>query len=261
MSLGMSSLTVATSLLGSGTADSTAFLRGDSTWSNTIAARSDTLAAFTVNASSGAAAAGMVVNVTNAVTDALQLNGVNGTIGPDVDFLLGGAAKGFIGLSSKANEGFAGAASGDMYLRTQGGRFVITLSSIGANPVDIYATGTFTGTLTGCTTTVTGTMTYSVACGVVTIFSPTGMTGTSNANTLTMTGLPAAIQPVSTQVYLCSVEDNGVNVPAFAQVSAGGTIAFVRQTVSGANVIFTASAFTTTGVKGLNATSFTYSLK
>jgi hypothetical protein len=57
--------------------------------------------------------------------------------------------------------------------------------------------GTFTGTLTGYASGPTGTVSYKVMSGIVTLWVVLDVTGTSNANTLTMTGLPTVVRPGS----------------------------------------------------------------
>ncbi|MEO7778514.1 MAG: hypothetical protein ABIY63_13360 [Fibrobacteria bacterium] len=59
---------------------------------------------------------------------------------------------------------------------------------------ELYEEGSFTAALTGCTTSPTGTATYFRDGKKVTLILP-GLTGTSNANTLTYTGLPAFLAP------------------------------------------------------------------
>lgn len=227
----------------------------------TITTPTTAVTALTVNAASGAAPSGITVNVFNTSTDALILNGITGTIGPDINFELSGTPKAFIGVASKANEGFLGAVAGDTYLRTQGGRLVGTIDG-NATTFDIYATGTFTGTLTGMTATITGTMTWVKTGNIVCVYSPTSMTGISNAVTMTMTGVPAAIQPAATQLVACSIEDNANNAPGMVQLSSGsGTWTFYRSVVSGTVVNYISNLFTNAGTKGLNGISFAYSLR
>jgi hypothetical protein len=129
------------------------------------------------------------------------------------------------------------------------------------NNLAAFQTGTFTGTLTGCTTAVTGTMTWTRSFNIVTVYSPLGMTGTSNAATFTMTGLPAAIQPAAEQLCACSIENNGSNSAGYAEVSGSGTVTFAIGLVSGTLILYSSGSFTASGVKGLNATSFTYSMQ
>lgn len=130
------------------------------------------------------------------------------------------------------------------------------------NGVNIIQTGTFTGTLTGMTGTTTGTVSYRLTGGMVTLAFPAGMTGTSNSNALTMTGLPSILQPASlTQTVTCLVENGGSNSAGAATATAGsGTITFGVAIVSGSFVLLSSGSFTTSGAKGLNGTTFTYSL-
>jgi hypothetical protein len=89
----------------------------------------------------------------------------------------------------------------------------------------------FTATLTGCTTSPTATCPWTRIGNLVTLFIGP-VTGTSNANTCTLTGLPAAIQPTRTQwlaVAADAMESGGALSPSGAtmQVQAGsGTITF-----------------------------------
>jgi hypothetical protein len=118
-------------------------------------------------------------------------------------------------------------------------------------------TGSFTITLVGCTTSPTGTAFWSKQGNHVTLMLPT-LTGTSNSTGLSVTGLPAEIQPART--HNCSVpflEDAGATTGGAAQVNAAsGTIVFFK----GANTStasFTNSA-TTKGIAAAN--TFTYFL-
>ena len=91
-------------------------------------------------------------------------------------------------------------------------------------------TGSFTFTATGMTTSPTGTGIWARIGNLVLLLLPT-ITGTSNANTFTYTGLPAAIQPVRT-IVCPLVEDyveNGgavVNTAAAVLQSGSGTVRF-----------------------------------
>lgn len=119
-------------------------------------------------------------------------------------------------------------------------------------------TQTFTGTLTGYATPPTGNV-IARRMGNFAILYVASITGTSNANTLTMTGLPAAWQPANRQMFPCSLIDNGMNVLGLADIPAlAGTITFYRSSLVaaaiGSAVQFVATAFTTTGTKALNLT-------
>jgi hypothetical protein len=119
-------------------------------------------------------------------------------------------------------------------------------------------TGSFTGTLTGYATPPTGTFYYHVRSldgthKEVTLWSDpsaAAVTGTSNANTMTMTGIPAAINPTTNSVgeVPCLVTDAGVNTSGMIQVSSSNVITFYHNPGTGD---FGSNSFTTSGVKGL----------
>lgn len=90
--------------------------------------------------------------------------------------------------------------------------------------------GSFTGTLTGFTSNPSGTVLYKIgADGFCTLYIIANISGTSNANTLTMTGLPAAVVPTNQVLAPVFVgTDNGGNVAMSALIAAGGsTITFL----------------------------------
>jgi hypothetical protein len=132
-----------------------------------------------------------------------------------------------------------------------------TLNGINASKnVATYETGTFIGTLTGCTTAPTATFYWCRAGDIITISLGSNLTATSNAVTLTVTGLPAALQPARQQQCAATVFDNGSPVPAWVQVLAGsGTITFLTFSTSNGN------GWTNSGTKGPYASfSITYKL-
>lgn len=118
--------------------------------------------------------------------------------------------------------------------------------------------GSFTGTLTGCTTAPTAAITYTVdkISGIVVLTIPT-LTAVSNTTACTITGLPAVLQP-GANTYTCpaDIENNtiiGTGAYGAAQIApASGTITLL---VGGS-----ASGFTASGTKGINASTFTYAL-
>lgn len=93
--------------------------------------------------------------------------------------------------------------------------------------------GSFTITATGLSATVTGTAYYRYSAGVVTLTIPL-LTGTSNAITFTLTGVPAAIRPAAALpiqvVPITSVTDNGTVYPGAVYVSPStGTLLVARK--------------------------------
>jgi hypothetical protein len=223
---------------------------------------------LTINGATGQQA--LVINgdeTINAATGTVGLT-INGAASQDALVVAAGAGATFsavfTGAPVSAADGMSVTGAGlTIGAPTGGGEGVGTVNATGyfLNGVSIVQSGTFTGTVTGVTTTVTGTMTWVQNGNEVTIYSPAGMSGTSNSTSMTMTGLPSALQPVGTQIVPCSLEDNSANVLGAATVSAGGTITFSRSVVSGTAVTLSATGFTASATKGLNETQFTYSLK
>jgi hypothetical protein len=123
------------------------------------------------------------------------------------------------------------------------------------NALPAYTTGSYTGTLTGCTTSPTATIKYSKIGNVVTIYVPT-VNATSNSAALTITGGPAAIQPVSqvmVPLAIGALFDSGSGFQSNAVfISAGSsTIQFMKNASTG--------GFSNSGAKGTNIEfSFSY---
>jgi hypothetical protein len=111
--------------------------------------------------------------------------------------------------------------------------------------------GSFTGTLTGCTTSPTGTITWDRNGNLVTLYIPS-ISGTSNATTCTVTGLPAAITPVTNQPFIGPVTNNGTNSFGYCNVNLTGIIALTIDANS--------TAFTNAGAKAIVAQTITYKL-
>lgn len=118
--------------------------------------------------------------------------------------------------------------------------------------------GSFTGTLTGYASPPTGTVQYrvTIACQV-TLWVTAAITGTSNAATMTMTGVPYNIQPNigSVQLMPNAVQDNAaITFGCFSVPSQVGTFTF-------SNTGACAGAMTASAAKGLPAGwTVTYSL-
>lgn len=102
----------------------------------------------------------------------------------------------------------------------------------------------YTGTCTGMTTAPTVAISAYVTGSKVTLHLSGGVTGTSNATTFTITGMPENLRPAISITQLCRVVDNGAEVLGSVQVATDGTLTF------GVGVS-TAGAFTGSGTKGL----------
>lgn len=108
----------------------------------------------------------------------------------------------------------------------------------------------FTGTLTGMTTVVTGTVNTYTSGQQVWLYAQ--FTGTSNTTSMTMTGLPSGLQPVSLdQLVPVVVTNAGVSstLGCALVAHASGTIIFYAGTTAGTCV---SSSFTGSGVKGFS---------
>ena len=123
-------------------------------------------------------------------------------------------------------------------------------ASADANTLDAYAEKSFTGTLTGCTTAPTFTFYYTKIGNAVTIMytgSATSITGTSNANTKTITGVPAEIRPSNNAYFFCGAMDDSVwqgsTTPGY--ITSAGVIT-LSQNNNPANISgwFTSGTFT-----------------
>ena len=145
------------------------------------------------------------------------------------------------------------AANNVTYLQVKGNGQILGGGPVAATTVDMTPDkSTFTGTLTGMTAGTTGTVSWSRMGNIVVVYIASAISGTSNATTMTMTGLPSAIQPATTQIGTCPVTDaaNGTVIGSFSITT--GTITFGRATVN-ANVVQTGTAFQNSGTKGLPA--------
>ena len=110
------------------------------------------------------------------------------------------------------------------------------------------SSGTFTGTLTGMTGSVTVSCKYRRVGNIVVLNIGSG-TGTSNAASMTMTGLPAAIQPATLTQWMAlpygAVQNNSTNIGYNGDLevtAASGTMTF---TVNGS------TSFAASGTKGI----------
>jgi len=97
---------------------------------------------------------------------------------------------------------------------------------------------TYTATATGFDTVLTGTA-WAVKTGSVVTLELPSISGTSNATTFTMTGMPVELRPTATRVILVRVQNNtGGYILASAFISTLGTVSLYTGLNGGA---FTAS--------------------
>lgn len=158
--------------------------------------------------------------------------------------------------SSWANNTLSDIASGLSTAVTKDGQTTTTAKIAFAQGIDVssvansfYFSTTFTATLTGCTTAPTYSVKVTKIGNQVTINVPT-VTGTSNAITKTLTGMPATYRPAA--------QVNGVGVGS----DNGGANAFSTFDVTAAGVIELAyqvgGAWTNSGTFIFSEFTFTY---
>ena len=114
-------------------------------------------------------------------------------------------------------------------------------------------TGTFTGTLTGCTTSPTGAVDYAINGNVVTMTLPE-ISGTSNSATMTLTGMPSTLRPLSGNIAvpIPVAQDNS----AILYGSSYASFAFDSSTIT-----FSRNGnWTSSGTKGVSRCTITYML-
>ena len=78
-----------------------------------------------------------------------------------------------------------------------------------ATPAGGCTTGSFTGTLTGMVNTTQGTINYKVCDNVVWLWTTADIFDTSNANNMSLTGLPGAVTGVRDHSGLGTIRNNG----------------------------------------------------
>lgn len=110
----------------------------------------------------------------------------------------------------------------------------------------------YTATATGMTTSPTGAVLYSIVGNMVTLDIP-AISGTSNAITFTLAGMPTILRPESDKNVFVVVVNNGTTTAGLATIKTTGVIEL-------SNSLDTGTAFTNSGTKGINAISVSYTL-
>lgn len=116
------------------------------------------------------------------------------------------------------------------------------------------SSGSFTGTLTGCTTSPTQTFYWTISGQIATLSLRANINGTSNATSMNITGIPAAIQPAHGKAIYCTyIRNNSVQfLDGYAYVDLSSALLFFLED---------GASFTGSGTKGLDAGwSITYGL-
>jgi hypothetical protein len=107
-----------------------------------------------------------------------------------------------------------------------------------------------TCSLTGCISAVSGRVTCARSGNHVSLSVHDQLnTGTSNSNTMTLTGLTSEYWPSAERAVACLVENDGKPTPAIASIAPTGLITFSVATAFDA---FSKTGFSTSGKKGLS---------
>lgn len=115
-----------------------------------------------------------------------------------------------------------------------------------------YMSSSYTGTLTGCTTSPTVTVSFVRVGNSVVLSLDAQVTATSNATTMTITGGPVDMRPLTQRITNYRVFDNGAWSAGMVQIETNGTLTFIKD-ISG-------TAFTGSGTKGAGVFSIAYNL-
>lgn len=231
------------------------------------------------------ASQGLLINAGRSSSDyAIQVNGPNGTPAQRTMTLYGDGGL-TLGLSTLSDQGFGTInVRNDYYVngiplsknisQAVAGAAPFFIADDSANddgmtnytptPAPNAGSGTFVGTLTGMSATTTATMRYAIVGNLCTIESPSSVIGTSNSSSLSMTGLPSICQPATQGPVLpCNVLNDGQNcfgAAGIAPQSSTVTFYIFETNILTNYLALNGNGFLTTGSKGLNSTTFTYSL-
>lgn len=126
-----------------------------------------------------------------------------------------------------------------------------TSIALGGGEAFVYGDTSFTVTGTGFSGSVTATA-YGVKIGRLVTIHIVGLSGTSNATSFTITGIPSGWQPANISTHLVLAQDGSVETIAVAQIS-GGTITLSKGVPTG--------AWGSTGTKGIFDTPLTYQMQ
>ena len=155
--------------------------------------------------------------------------------------------------------GRSAGSAGDVQELTVGGGLTLTGGALAGPPLGTAATqpytpGTFTVTATGFSGTAPSGTARSVIIGKqVTVHLP-NLSGTSNATTFTLTGIPLALNPVENFFMAAFIQDNSRYFPGGLAIEAGGIWRVFGPVGAG---VFD---WTASGVKGLPGAVVTYML-
>lgn len=158
----------------------------------------------------------------------------------------------------------------DPYIPAVPSNGVLAVSATGISGLSPTQPGTFLDmTPDGNTATLTGTgfsggaptcTLYWRRIGTMVTVGMTALSGTSNATTFTLTGVPAAIIPptVAQNSCICSATNN--SIMCLGTIGVSTTSVWTMNISTGVGTAFSSSAWTASGTKGVTAISFAYVL-
>ena len=120
--------------------------------------------------------------------------------------------------------------------------------------LNLTARGSFIATATGFATNPTGPVDWFAAGRSVTlnIRNATNLSGTSNATTMQLNGIPSFLYPITTQQLQIDASDSGTYAFGLATLSNAGLFNCYKTP--------NLAAFTNSGTKGINTMPMTYTL-
>lgn len=135
---------------------------------------------------------------------------------------------------------------------TPGTGILVTAGAIALDPATVSgkSTGSYTASFTGATTDPAPSILYSVSGSIVVLYL-NGTFATSNATTLTLTGMPAGIRPQRSFVNIGRVRDSGTTSIGTFVIDSSGVITM--------GLTVAASAFSNTGQKGFETGTLVFS--
>jgi hypothetical protein len=114
-----------------------------------------------------------------------------------------------------------------------------------------FGRGSFPASLTGMSNGGSGTISWSADGHIVTLSVPdNSIVGTSDASTMSLTGLPEFLWPSAIKNVSALVIDAGVGSMGFARIGTAGKVSFSKDLVG--------TSFTASGTKGIGGFQMTY---
>ena len=137
------------------------------------------------------------------------------------------------------------------------GTAIFSQLTFGVSNLTTYTEGTFTITGNGFSSNPTGSAFYIRTGNGVILLVPS-LSGTSNATTFTLSGIPATIQPTRGQnIVIAEVKDAGLNYSGEITINTDGTAQpYIRTTINAGP----SSTYTITGTKGVGGFTLSYLL-